>query len=65
MLAMTLPPQLPEEFEMMHAGSNEIMIGGVFLRLLIKQPNWALRKPKEFLVAILVCCARLLAAQLT
>ncbi len=39
---------------MMHAGSNEVVIGGVFLRLLIKQPNWALRKPKEFLVAVLV-----------
>ena len=38
----------------MHAGSNEVVIGGVFLRLLIKQPNWALRKPKEFLVAVLV-----------
>ena len=46
--------KIPEEFEMMHAGSNEVVIGGVFLRLLIKQPNWSLRKPKEFLVAVLV-----------
>lgn len=57
------PWRLPEEFEMMHAGSNEIMIGGVFLRLLIKQPNWVLRKPKEFLVAIMDEFARMLAKE--
>jgi hypothetical protein len=39
---------------MMHAGSHEVMIGGVYLRLLIKQPNWTLRKPKEFIVSVLV-----------
>jgi len=46
--------QIPEDFEMSHVGSSEVVVGGVFLRLLIKQPNWSLRKPKEFLVAILV-----------
>ena len=33
--------------------SGEVVVGGVFLRLLIKQPNWAFRKPREFLVAIM------------
>ena len=41
----------------MHAGHGEVVVGGVFLRLLIKQPNWALRKPKDFLVAMLVFVA--------
>ena len=29
------------------------MVGGVFLRLFIAQPTWVLRKPKEFLIALL------------
>ena len=29
-------------------------MGGVFLRLLVKQPNWSFRKPKEFLTALTV-----------
>ena len=30
-----------------------MVVGGVYLRLFIQQPNWVLRKPKEFLIAIL------------
>lgn len=32
---------------------GEVVVGGVYLRLFIQQPNWVLRKPKEFLIAIL------------
>lgn len=47
-------PQLPGDFEVIYENvSGEVVVGGVFLRLLIKQPNWAFRKPKEFLVAIM------------
>ena len=31
---------------------NEVVIGGVFLRLFIANPGWVLRKPKEFLVEL-------------
>lgn len=33
--------------------AGEVVVGGVFLRLLVKQPNWPFRKPKEFLVAMM------------
>ena len=32
---------------------GEVTVGGVFLRLFIAQPTWVLRKPKEFLIALL------------
>lgn len=32
---------------------GEVVVGGVFLRLFIAQPTWVLRKPKEFLIALL------------
>ena len=32
---------------------GEVVVGGVFLRLFINQPTWVLRKPKEFLIALL------------
>ena len=32
---------------------GEVSVGGVFLRLFIAQPTWVLRKPKEFLIALL------------
>ena len=32
---------------------GEVTVGGVFLRLFISQPTWVLRKPKEFLIALL------------
>lgn len=46
--------KLPEDFEVVFSQiRGEVEVGGVFLRLFIAQPNWVLRKPKEFLIAIL------------
>jgi len=32
---------------------GELSVGGVFLRIFIAQPAWVLRKPREFLIALL------------
>ena len=32
---------------------GELAVGGVFLRIFIAQPAWVLRKPREFLTALL------------
>ncbi|CAB1340624.1 unnamed protein product [Coregonus sp. 'balchen'] len=46
--------RLPEEFTVAYgAGQGELAVGGVFLRIFIAQPGWVLRKPREFLVALL------------
>ncbi len=47
-------PQLPEDFAVVYSQvQGEVVVGGVFLRLFIAQPTWVLRKPKEFLIALL------------
>lgn len=33
--------------------SNEIVVAGVYLRLFVANPAWTLRKPKQFLAALL------------
>ncbi|XP_033628714.1 dnaJ homolog subfamily C member 13-like isoform X2 [Asterias rubens] len=46
--------KIPEEFVVAYAdSSDEVIVGGVFLRLFIAQPTWVLRKPREFMVALL------------
>lgn len=46
--------KLPDDFEVMFdEAAGELIIGGIYLRLFIQQPAWVLRKPKEFLVALL------------
>ena len=46
--------QLPEDFQVVYTQvQGEVAVGGVFLRLFISQPTWVLRKPKEFLIALL------------
>lgn len=50
-LSWRLPPDFGNVYESME---GEVVVGGVFLRLLIKQPNWSFRKPREFLTAIMV-----------
>lgn len=41
---------LPHDFEVVYETvGDDIVVGGVFLGLLIKQPNWVFRKPKDFL----------------
>eukprot|EP00794_Sanderia_malayensis_P017835 gene17835-19618_t len=46
--------KLPDDFSIRYDDvEGELMVGGVFLRLFIAQPNWVLRKPKEFMVSIM------------
>eukprot|EP00055_Hartaetosiga_balthica_P006980 m.23293 g.23293 ORF g.23293 m.23293 type:complete len:2228 (-) comp5537_c0_seq1:183-6866(-) len=46
--------QLPIDYEIVYECIHgEVVVGGVFLRLLIAQPHWALRKPQEFIVALM------------
>lgn len=46
--------KLPDSFMItLDDVSSEFVVGGVFLRLFISQPNWVLRKPKEFMVSLM------------
>ncbi|XP_029442930.1 LOW QUALITY PROTEIN: dnaJ homolog subfamily C member 13 [Rhinatrema bivittatum] len=46
--------KLPDEFTVVYSeAQGEHFVGGVFLRIFIAQPAWVLRKPREFLVALL------------
>nr|XP_014352446.1 PREDICTED: dnaJ homolog subfamily C member 13 [Latimeria chalumnae] len=46
--------KLPENFAVAYSEAyGEVSVGGVFLRIFIAQPGWVLRKPREFLVALL------------
>ncbi|KAL7976783.1 hypothetical protein Chor_008732, partial [Crotalus horridus] len=45
---------LPEDFAVVYGeAEGELSVGGVFLRIFIDQPAWVLRKPREFLIALL------------
>jgi len=35
---------------------GQLYVGGVFVKLFVKQPNWGLRNPKEFCTALLESC---------
>lgn len=39
---------------------NELMVGGVYLRIFISNPTWTLRKPKEFLSELMDTCLSLM-----
>uniref|UniRef100_W5N2E9 DnaJ heat shock protein family (Hsp40) member C13 n=1 Tax=Lepisosteus oculatus TaxID=7918 RepID=W5N2E9_LEPOC len=53
--------RLPEDFTVAYgAAQGELAVGGVFLRIFIAQPGWVLRKPREFLVALLETLTELL-----
>lgn len=46
--------KLPEDFTVVFGeAEGELAVGGVFLRIFIAQPTWVLRKPREFLIALL------------
>ncbi|XP_069504815.1 dnaJ homolog subfamily C member 13 isoform X2 [Ambystoma mexicanum] len=46
--------KLTEDFNVVYSeGHSELSVGGVFLRIFISQPAWVLRKPREFLIALL------------
>ncbi|KAK2708864.1 hypothetical protein QYM36_014478, partial [Artemia franciscana] len=50
--AVWVPPQA--DLEPIYAAANdELVVGGVFLRLFVSNPGWVLRKPKEFLIELL------------
>ncbi|GAB6018577.1 DnaJ sub C member 13 [Chamberlinius hualienensis] len=49
--------KLPDGFAVVYANvENEIVVGGVFLRLFVANPGWVLRRPKEFLSELLNTC---------
>lgn len=31
---------------------DELIVGGIYVRLFVSNPNWGLRKPREFLVEL-------------
>jgi len=44
---------ISNDFEVVYTSvAGEVVIGGVYLRLFVKQPNWGLRNPRQFLVAL-------------
>jgi DnaJ family protein C protein 13 len=46
--------KLPHDFLVVYTDvEGQIIIGGVILKLFIQQPSWALRRPKEFVVALM------------
>lgn len=46
--------RLPDTFEPVYGETqNELVVGGVYLRLFMKQPTWRTRNPRQFLVALL------------
>ncbi|KAI0215551.1 DnaJ-like subfamily C member 13 [Lamellibrachia satsuma] len=45
---------IPESFAVVYTDvQGELIIGGVFLRIFIANPNWVLRRPKEFITELL------------
>ncbi|KJE90900.1 DnaJ domain-containing protein RME-8 [Capsaspora owczarzaki ATCC 30864] len=45
--------RLPDDFEVVYSElQGELLVGGVYLRLFLKQPSWALRNPRQFLVSL-------------
>ena len=52
---------LPGDFEVVYENvGDELVVGGVFISLLEKQPNWVFRKPKDFLVSAMEMFLKLL-----
>lgn len=49
--------KLPDTNGLMNiANPNEVLVGGVYLRIFVTNPSWTLRKPKEFLMELLETC---------
>ncbi|XP_076821267.1 dnaJ homolog subfamily C member 13-like isoform X2 [Clavelina lepadiformis] len=59
-LSWNFPPNFVSVFDV--DDSNEIMVGGVYLRLFIAQPGWVLRNPREFTVEIMNALSELVAS---
>jgi len=49
----SVPRDFITAYERTGNNTQEIIVGGVYLRLFIDQPGWVLRKPREFTVDIL------------
>lgn len=45
---------------MANFASNEVVVAGVYLRLFVANPGWAVRKPKEFLNELMDTCLSLM-----
>lgn len=56
--------KIPENFSVAYSSlDGEMSVGGVYLRIFISQPSWVLRKPREFMVALLEKFTELLQAK--
>lgn len=40
--------------------TNEVVVGGVYLRLFNQNPGWNVRRPKEFLSELLDACLNMM-----
>lgn len=52
--------RVPDDAPLSHAQPNEMVVGGVYLRLFIAKPGWVLRRPKEFLSELMTACLTLM-----
>lgn len=57
--------KLPDTQSNIDTVTNEPVVGGVYLRLFISSPAWALRKPKEFLSELMDTTLNLMSKEKT
>lgn len=57
--------KLPDTQNNVDTVTNEPVVGGVYLRLFISSPAWALRKPKEFLSELMDTTLNLMSKEKT
>ncbi|XP_058807941.1 dnaJ homolog subfamily C member 13 isoform X2 [Phymastichus coffea] len=57
--------KLPETQNNLNSITNEPVVGGVYLRLFISSPAWAVRKPKEFLSELMDTTLNLMSKEKT
>lgn len=57
--------KLPDTQNNIDTVTNEPVVGGVYLRLFISSPAWALRKPKEFLSELMDTTLNLMSKEKT
>ncbi|XP_049787278.1 dnaJ homolog subfamily C member 13 [Schistocerca cancellata] len=56
--------KVPEENTLLNiTNSNELRVGGVYLRLFVANPGWVLRRPKEFLAELMDTCISLMSKE--
>lgn len=51
---------VPDDKVLIASGPNEVVVAGVYLRLFVANPGWAVRRPKEFLNELMETCLSLM-----